>query len=66
MAALSPAGMLMQGGALAMDSPRRTATSSPSAARMASADPAVGPGRYCPPRHPTYFEPSSLEFNANL
>jgi hypothetical protein len=26
----------------------------------------VGPGRYCPPRHPTYCKPSSLELNCNL
>jgi len=30
-------------------------------------DPAgVGPGRYCPPRHPTHVEPSFLESNAVL
>jgi hypothetical protein len=26
----------------------------------------VGPGRYCSPRHPTYFEASSLELGVNL
>jgi len=24
----------------------------------------AGPGRYCPPRHPTHLEPSFLEVNA--
>jgi len=26
-------------------------------------DPMVGPARYCPPRHPTHVDPSSLELN---
>ena len=26
----------------------------------------VGPGACCPPRHPTYFEPSSLELDSSL
>jgi len=25
----------------------------------------VGPGRYCSPRHPTHFEPLSLEIDGN-
>jgi len=74
---LSAAAFFLTHGVPPLPSGAPVGTSNEAAASMAEDDASasndngptggsVGPGRYCPPRHPTHFEPAFIAFNGML
>ena len=54
------------GGVASVDTPFSAQVGTGTSKAEVAAAAAVGPGGHCSPRHPTRFEPSSLELNGAL